>query len=130
MDFITTHWALILKIIGVPGLYGFYRLVIKPFVIKPIIKSILDEEIGQYRDDTIRYMNDTIRYMNDARDDKQEIEQIKEVVARYKEEITTKAETINSLLSSTQAQETLQSLGKSADADNRNAQILEEYLEP
>ena len=133
MDFITTYWALILKIIGgVSGLCACYRFVIKPFAIKPIILSILNEEVSQIRDDAIRYMTDAQRYMTEAREAKQEIEQIKEAVAQDKKDITEKVQAINSQLSSKQAQAQL-SLRASADAEipkDPNARILGVYLKP
>ena len=129
IDWTSINWGLILKklgeLIATGAAFG--------LVMKPIIESIIDKKMSQYRDDAMRYMNDALRYRNEAREDKQEIEQIKEVVARDKEEITKKAQAINSQLSSAQSHETLLGFGESADAETSkdvNTQNLEKYLEP
>ena len=128
VDWASIDWVLILQFIGgASGVCAVYRFIIKPFVIKPMIKSIIDEELSDIRDDAMRYMNDALRYRNEAREDKQVLEQIKEAVAQDHEEIAKKTEAINSQLSFAQ------SLEASADTEipkDVNEEIRENYLKP
>ena len=133
VDWASIDWGPILQFIGkalggASGVYAVYRFVIKPFVIKPMIKSIIDEELSDIRDDARRYMLDALRYKNDAREDKKAVAQIKEAVAQDREEIAKKAIAINSLLSSAQERSIIDTIGTKTSED-ANTEILEDYLE-
>ena len=95
------------------------------------LKLTIDEDKEQTNSDRTlarEYMEDALRYRDEARTAKTATEQIREAVAQDREEIAKKAIAIDSLLSSAQERNIIDTIGTETSED-ANTEILENYLE-
>ena len=120
---------------GVLVLFGFFIAVIRKLTTlrqdMETLKLTIDEDKEQTtRDRTLarEYMEDALRYRNEARTDRTATEQIREAAAQDREEIAKKAIAIDSLLSSAQERNIIDTIGTETSED-ANTEILKNYLE-